>query len=122
MANQITVGNVEIKFVLDMLPPPRDPSAMFPTTDAHDWEPYHDALEDCQLQLYYGHFYLRTGGQTIMVDTGMGPGPHPSRANRTGDMLNQLKNSGVNPEDVDLVLITHMHIDHVGWNVDYSGP
>ena len=121
MANQITVGNVEIKFVLDMLPPPRDPSAMFPTTDAHDWEPYHDALEDCQLQLYYGHFYLRTGGQTIMVDTGMGPGPHPSRANRTGDMLNQLKNSGVNPEDVDLVLITHMHIDHVGWNVDYSG-
>ena len=79
MANQIRVGNVEIKYVLDMLPPPRDPSVMFPTTDAHDWEPYHDALEDCQLQLYYGHFYLRSKGQTIMVDTGMGPGPHPSR-------------------------------------------
>ena len=121
MANQITVGNVDIKFVLDMLPPPRDPSVMFPTTDSHDWEPYHDALEDCQLQLYYGHFYLRSMGKTIMVDTGMGPGPHPSRANRTGDMINQLKISGVNPEDVDLVLITHMHIDHVGWNIDYSG-
>jgi glyoxylase-like metal-dependent hydrolase (beta-lactamase superfamily II) len=94
---------------------------MFPTTDSHDWEPYHDALEDCQLQLYYGHFYLRSMGKTIMVDTGMGPGPHPSRANRTGDMINQLKISGVNPEDVDLVLITHMHIDHVGWNIDYSG-
>ncbi|MDE0822782.1 MAG: MBL fold metallo-hydrolase [Dehalococcoidia bacterium] len=121
MANQITVGNVDIKFVLDMLPPPRDPSVMFPTTDSHDWEPYHEALEDCQLQLYYGHFYLRSMGKTIMVDTGMGPGPHPSRANRTGDMINQLKISGVNPEDVDLVLITHMHIDHVGWNIDYSG-
>ncbi len=121
MADQITVGNVDIKFVLDMLPPPRDPSVMFPTTDSHDWEPYHDALEDCQLQLYYGHFYLRSMGKTIMVDTGMGPGPHPSRANRTGDMINQLKISGVNPEDVDLVLITHMHIDHVGWNIDYSG-
>ena len=93
---------------------------MFPTTDAHDWEPYHDALEDCQLQLYYGHFYLRSQGQTIMVDTGMGPGPHPSRDNRTGDMLNQLKISGVNPGDVDIVLMTHMHIDHVGWNVDYT--
>ena len=121
MADQITVGNVDIKFVLDMLPPPRDPSVMFPTTDSHDWEPYHDALEDCQLQLYYGHFYLRSMGKTIMVDTGMGPGPHPSRANRTGDMINQLKIFGVNPEDVDLVLITHMHIDHVGWNIDYSG-
>jgi len=120
MANQIKVGNVEIKFVLDMVPPPRDPSTMFPTTDAHDWEPYHDALEDCQLQLYYGHFYLRSLGQTIMVDTGMGPGPHESRGNRTGDMLNQLKISGVNPEDVDLVLMTHLHIDHVGWNLDYT--
>ena len=122
MANQIRVGNVEIKFVLDMLPPPRDPSVMFPTTDAHDWEPYHDALEDCQLQLYYGHFFLRTKGQTVMVDTGIGPGPHPSRGNRTGDLLNQLKIAGVNPGDVDLVLITHMHIDHVGWNIDYTGP
>ncbi len=120
MANQLKVGNVEIKFVLDMIPPPRDPSMMFPTTDAPDWEPYHDALENCQLQLYYGHFYLRSQGQTIMVDTGMGPGPHPTRDHRTGDMLNQLKISGVNPEDVDLVLMTHLHIDHVGWNLDYT--
>ncbi|MEE8466353.1 MAG: MBL fold metallo-hydrolase, partial [Dehalococcoidia bacterium] len=88
--------------------------------ETQDWEPYHDALEDCQLQLYYGHFYLRSMGQTIMVDTGMGPGPHPSRDNRTGDMMNQLKISGVNPEDVDIVLMTHLHIDHVGWNLDYS--
>ena len=120
MANQITVGNVEIRFVLDMLPPPRDPTVMFPTTETQDWEPYLDALEDRQLQLYYGHFYLRSQGQTIMVDTGMGPGPHPSRDNRTGDMLNQLKISGVDPEDVDLVLMTHLHIDHVGWNLDYT--
>ena len=56
-----------------------------------------------------------------MVDTGIGPGPHPSRGNRTGDLLNQLKIAGVNPGDVDLVLITHMHIDHVGWNIDYTG-
>ena len=120
MANQIMVGAVEIKFVLDMLPPPRDPTVMFPTTEVRDWEPYHDAMENCQLQLYYGHFYLRSQGQTIMVDTGMGPGPHPSRDNRTGDMLNQLKISGVDPEDVDVVLMTHLHIDHVGWNLDYT--
>ena len=38
MASHIKVGNVDITYVLDMLPPPRDPWAMFPTTDAHDWE------------------------------------------------------------------------------------
>ena len=88
---------------------------------AEDWEPYEDILEDGQIQLYYGHFFIRSGGKTIMVDTGMGPGPHVERGNVTGDLLNQLKLAGVSPEDVDLVVHTHLHPDHVGWNVDLSG-
>src|SRR3569832_751164 len=30
--------------------------------------------------------------------------------------LERLKAAGVSPEDVDLVLMTHLHADHVGWN------
>ena len=56
-----------------------------------------------------------------MVDTGMGPGPHPERGNRTGDLLNQLKLHGASPEDIDIVVHTHLHADHVGWNLDLSG-
>ena len=56
-------------------------------------------------------------GQVIMVDTGMGPGPHPTRGNLRGDLLNQLKSQGISPEDVTTVVHTHLHADHVGWNV-----
>ena len=121
MAGQITIGNVDIVAVLDMVPPPRDPWMMFPTTAEPDWHDHQNALECGQLQLYYLHFFLRSEGKTIMVDTGMGPGPHPERGNRTGDLVNQLKLKGVNPDDIDVVAHTHLHGDHVGWNVDYTG-
>ena len=121
MPNQIRVGNVDIVSVLDMVPPPRDPWMMFPTTAEPDWQGHQDALECGQLQLYYLHFFVRSQGKVIMVDTGMGPGPHPDRGNRTGDLVNQLKNKGVDPAAVDVVAHTHLHADHVGWNVDYSG-
>ncbi|MEK7807129.1 MAG: MBL fold metallo-hydrolase [Chloroflexota bacterium] len=121
MADKITVGNVDIVAVIDMVPPSRAPTMMFPTTVAKDWAPYQDALEESQLQLYYGHFFVRSQGKIIMVDTGMGPGPHPERGNRTGDLVNQLKLAGVGTDDVSFVVHTHLHADHVGWNVKISG-
>lgn len=121
MADRITVGNAEIVFVLDMVPPPRASDAFFEGVTADDWGPYQDILEDGQIQLYYGHFFVRSGGKTVMVDTGMGPSPHPERGNRTGDLLNQLKLQDANPEEIDIVVHTHLHADHVGWNLDLSG-
>ena len=81
MADKVTVGNVEITAVIDMVPPPREPSAMFPDTAPGDWAGYQDVLEGGQLQLYYGCFVVRSQGTTILVDTGLGPGPHPDRGN-----------------------------------------
>ena len=122
MADNIRVGNADILAVLDMVPPSRDPAAFFPDVSAEDWAPYRDdVLVNGQMQLYYGCFVIRSVGRTILVDTGMGPGPHPSRGNLTGDLLDQLKLQGVGPDDVDIVVHTHLHIDHVGWNLDLSG-
>ena len=118
MSNQISIGDVEVLAFIDMVPPPYDPEEFFPGVTRSDWEPYAaDYLEGDNLQLYYGCFALRSKGQTILVDTGMGPGPHPSRGNLTGDLLNLLKGRGISPEDVDVVVHTHLHPDHVGWNV-----
>ena len=132
MAGKITVGNVEIIAVLDMVPPPRAPEVMFPDVTPDDWAPYQDILEHGQLQLYYGVWVVRSQGQTILVDTGMGPGPHPERGNRSGNLYEELRpilipadrsaNTNVSPSDeVDIVIHTHLHGDHVGWNVRYSG-
>ena len=125
MIEKFTVGNIELGAVLDMIPPPRHPSDFFPDVTAEQWAPYSDeVLVDGQVQLYFGHFFVRSRGKTIMVDTGLGPGPHPTRGNVTGDLLNQLRLQGVKPEDVDVVVHTHLHADHVGWNLDLSaaGP
>ena len=121
MSDKISVGNAEIVFALDMVPPSRGPGEFFEGVTSADWEPYQDILENGQIQLYYGHFFVRSMGKTIMIDTGMGPGPHVSRGNAKGDLLNQLKAQGVGPEDVDIVVHTHLHADHVGWNIDTTG-
>lgn len=122
MIDKFTVGNIELGAVLDMIPPPRHPSEFFPDVTAEEWAPYSDeVLADGQVQLYFGHFFLHSRGKTILVDTGLGPGPHTNRGNITGDLLNQLRLQGVKPEDVDIVVHTHLHADHVGWNLDLSG-
>jgi glyoxylase-like metal-dependent hydrolase (beta-lactamase superfamily II) len=118
--------------VLDMIPPSRDPAVMFPDVPSGDWVPHQDALENGQLQLYYGVWVLRSEGITILVDTGMGPGPHPDRGNVEGKLFDRLRevlipadrrnNTNVGPSDeVDVVVHTHLHGDHVGWNLRYSG-
>ena len=132
MADSIKVGNVEITAVLDMIPPPRDPTVMFPETSASDWESHGDALENGQLQLYYGVWVIRSQGQTILVDTGMGPGPHEHLGGAEGKLFDRLRdvlipadrlnNTNVGPSDeVNIVVHTHLHGDHVGWNLRYSG-
>ena len=107
--------------VLDMVPPPRAATDFFPAVPEESWQPYEDALTDGMLQLYYGSFFVAMRGTIVLVDTGMGPGPHASRGNRTGDLLHQLRAKGVAPGDVSAVVHTHLHADHVGWNVDLSG-
>lgn len=67
------------------------------------------------------HSWLIKGpDHTILVDTGSGNGKprplSPRFANLNTPFLENLKAAGVGPEDVDFVLLTHLHIDHVGWN------
>lgn len=67
------------------------------------------------------HSYLvRTPQHTILVDTCIGDdkerGGHPLFHRRRTPWLDNLRAAGVAPEQVDFVMCTHMHADHVGWN------
>ncbi|MEU6063067.1 MULTISPECIES: MBL fold metallo-hydrolase [Streptomyces] len=63
---------------------------------------------------------LRSGGRTVLVDTGVGKGRerpgNPLFHQRDGDLPGRLERAGIRPEDVDVVVNTHIHADHVGWN------
>ncbi|MFE9686516.1 MBL fold metallo-hydrolase [Streptomyces sp. NPDC006285] len=71
---------------------------------------------------YQAHFQtwvIRGQGRTMLVDTGLSndkPRSHELLDRRDGDYLRQLAAIGVRPEDVDTVVNTHLHGDHIGWN------
>jgi len=54
-------------------------------------------------------FLLRTGGKIVLFDTGAG-----AIFGSPGKLPETLANLGIKPEDVDFILVTHMHGDHIG--------
>jgi glyoxylase-like metal-dependent hydrolase (beta-lactamase superfamily II) len=63
---------------------------------------------------------VRTPRHTILIDTGVGNdkqrAENPLWHRRQGSFLDDLAALGIAPAQVDYVLCTHMHVDHVGWN------
>jgi len=55
-------------------------------------------------------FLVRMDGRTVLVDTGIGKDPEED----AGHLVERLAAAGVAPGDVDLILITHYHFDHIG--------
>jgi len=61
----------------------------------------------------------RTGKKTVLVETGMGNKLSPRMSKFYGQpaqLLTNLAAGGIAPEDVDIVINSHLHFDHCGWN------
>lgn len=65
----------------------------------------------------------RPGGRFVLVDSGVGPAGSPasSWAPVPGHLPERLAAAGIEPEDVDAVVLTHLHEDHFGWSVGLDG-
>jgi glyoxylase-like metal-dependent hydrolase (beta-lactamase superfamily II) len=65
-------------------------------------------------------YVVRTPQHTVVIDTGVGNDKpreeNPLWHRRKGAYLDDLAACGIRPEQVDIVICTHLHIDHVGWN------
>lgn len=59
---------------------------------------------------------VNTGEHQVLVDTGAG-----DLAPSTGKLLQNLQAAGIAPEDIDTVIMTHGHPDHIGGNTDSEG-
>ncbi|WP_164748534.1 MULTISPECIES: MBL fold metallo-hydrolase [unclassified Mesorhizobium] len=68
-------------------------------------------------------FLIRTGKNTILVDSGCGDGRsrpgQPQFEGLTTGFLQKLALAGPQVDDIDLVILTHLHFDHVGWNTNW---
>ncbi|UCC61458.1 MAG: MBL fold metallo-hydrolase, partial [Anaerolineae bacterium] len=64
----------------------------------------------------YPGLVIDTGEHKVLVDTGAG-GSIPV----TGELISNMQAAGIAPEEIDTVILTHGHADHLGGNVDAEG-
>lgn len=121
------LGDVEITRVIEWTGPLGPPRNLVPGVGAEVWKenedwlsPDHWETDSDRTVLALQTWVLRSAGKTVLVDTGVGNGRErpgsPLFHHRQGDFLGELARAGVRPQDVDIVVNTHVHGDHVGWN------
>ncbi len=122
----ITVGDVQITRVEELYGPTFPVTALLPSSNLAEVEHLGKRLDDFvqpdgdNLALLSIHTWVvRTPQKIIVIDTCNG-----NHKNRVMDgfgsldtpFLDRLKAAGVTPDEVDAVVCTHLHLDHVGWN------
>ncbi len=86
---------------------------------AEAWLRPHFATDDGQLKSCIQAFVVESQGRRIIVDTCVGndkPRGNAAWNQLHGSFLDDLTAAGYPPESIDIVLCTHLHVDHVGWN------
>ena len=123
----LKIGDVTITSIIERDGPWRKPEEMFPAYNAEtgkrhlaELDPRIFDVASGRMVITYQTFVVRTPHHTILVDTCCGNGKNrpdsPHFHQLDTPYLERLKCAGVEPEDIDYVLCTHLHVDHVGWN------
>ncbi|MHC9296973.1 MBL fold metallo-hydrolase [Mycobacterium sp. LTG2003] len=131
--NQIVLGDVTVTRVMEYYGSVEmSPETFFPESPDGAWRrhehwlapDFYDPAADLCISAIQT-WLLRSEGTIILVDTGVGnhkSRPHsPVWHDLDTEFLGNLAAAGVAPDDVDLVINTHLHVDHVGWNTYLDG-
>lgn len=121
----IRIGNVEIVALCDaVVSSSRPGSGSFPDVGERRWREARDLhpelfADDGRWRFHVHVYVVRAQGRTFLLDTGIGPDSAPAHTwtGIAGCLPAELVDAGVDPLAVELVLISHVHDDHLGWNV-----
>src|ERR1017187_10389841 len=115
---QLTLGDFELSIFSDGTYP-LDGGAFFGVIPKIMWSRKAEADERNYVQAGLNSLLIRTGKQNVLVETGMGNKLSERMVKFYGQPAHLLENlaaGGVYPEDIDIVINTHLHFDHCGWN------
>ncbi|MFF9490624.1 MBL fold metallo-hydrolase [Streptomyces sp. NPDC014676] len=123
---KMILGNIEVSRVVEYHGAFGATDVLFPSVPGALWRQHESWLapdfvnaETGEWQSSVQTWVLRSAGRTVLVDTGLGSDKSSEvevTNKHDGGFLDRLAAAGVRPEDVDLVVNTHLHDDHVGWN------
>jgi glyoxylase-like metal-dependent hydrolase (beta-lactamase superfamily II) len=117
------VGSTRVTAVVEAQTDGIPPQFFFPEADAatigrHPWLLPHYAQEPGTLSLRVQAFVVEAGGRLVVVDPCVGNGREresPFWNDQRWPFMDRFRAAGFDPADVDLVVYTHLHADHVGW-------
>ena len=103
-----------------------DGGAMFGVVPRVVWEKRDPPDERNRVTLGLNVALIESGGKRVLVDTGMGERWSEKevrmyRIDRSTTLLGGLRARGLGPEDIDVVVNTHLHFDHAGGNTRVEG-
>ena len=114
----LALGDFELSIFSDGTYP-LDGGAFFGVVPKIMWSRKAAADEKNYVTAGLNSLLIRTGKQTVLVETGMGNKLSERMVKFYGQpaqLLGNLAAGGVAPEDIDIVINTHLHFDHCGWN------
>lgn len=124
-ADSIRLGNATLTRVVETRV--EMTTSLFGSTPPEAWPANVDLLaptfwnpETDHWRIAMQSWVLQVDGLTVVIDTGVGNDrerPHmPPLDHLNTGFLDSLRAAGIEPAQVDVVINTHLHTDHVGWN------
>ena len=120
--HRMTLGDFELTVLSDGVYR-MDGGAMFGIIPKVMWEKRIPPDERNTIPLALNSLLVRTGDRNILIETGIG--------NKLSDksqaiyqnqalLMKSFEAAGVSPDEIDVVINTHLHFDHCGWNTHYQ--
>ena len=120
--HRTTLGDFELTILSDGVYH-MDGGAMFGIIPKVMWEKRIKPDERNNIPLALNSLLVRTGRQNILIETGIG-----NKLNEKSKaiyhnqelLMKSFEEAGVSPDEIDIVINTHLHFDHCGWNTHYQ--
>jgi glyoxylase-like metal-dependent hydrolase (beta-lactamase superfamily II) len=113
------IGDYELTFLVDTYGVIGPFAEVFPDVPAEAWDPYRDMypelFDDSRWRPPFGCFLLRSEHHVVLVDAGVGPPGGSFLPDAEGLLPSALAELGIELHEIDACVLTHLHIDHVGW-------